>query len=259
MSSHERAHHDEANNVTYQRCQFAYEYAIPFIKGKNVLDVGCGLAYGTALMAADANTITGLDYDGDTIAHNEERYQAIKNLNFKQGTIPPIPFDDNSFDVITSFQFIEHIALQKEFLAECMRVLKPGGNLLVTTPNAKMSLARNPFHVHEYTFDEMRSQITTMCKQYQLKGLQGNETVNKYYLENGKWVRKILKWDVLGLHKILPAKVLAWPYNVITSLMRNKLKDQIQDTTHIGTKDFYLQEADLDQTWDIYLIATKNF
>ena len=51
MSSHERAQHDEANNVTYQRCQYAYEYAKPFITGKKVLDVGCGNAYGTALIS----------------------------------------------------------------------------------------------------------------------------------------------------------------------------------------------------------------
>ena len=135
MSSHERAHHDDSNNVTYQRCQFAYEFAKPLIEGKKVLDVGCGLAYGTALMAGSAASITGIDYDQSTVDENVKNYGKIVNLDFKRGVIPPLPFEDKSFDIITAFQFIEHIAPRKEFLKECIRVLKPGGKVLVTTPN----------------------------------------------------------------------------------------------------------------------------
>lgn len=257
MSTHERAHHDEANNVTYQRCQFAYEYAIDFIKGKRVLDVGCGNAYGTALMAKNANEITGLDYDQSTIDSNKETYKDIGNLNFQRGTIPPLPFEDNSFDVITAFQFIEHIEKRNDFLKDCIRVLKPGGKVLVTTPNIKKSLARNPFHVHEYTFDEMKNEIKSYTAQFELKGLNGNETVNKYYEENGKFVRMILKWDFLGLHKRLPASWLTAPYNFVTNLMRKNLQQKVDSTTGITTKDFFLQSTALDTTWDIYLIATK--
>ena len=158
MSSHERAQQDEANNVTYQRCQFAYEFAKPFITGKKVLDVGCGLAYGTALMAQSASTITGVDYDSQTVEDDSKRYNSISNLDFRHSLIPPLPFADQVYDVITAFQFIEHIEPRKEFIQECLRVLKPGGSLLLTTPNAKKSLARNPFHIHEYTFEEMKRQ-----------------------------------------------------------------------------------------------------
>jgi ubiquinone/menaquinone biosynthesis C-methylase UbiE len=257
MSTHERAHHDEANNVTYQRCQFAYEFAVPYITGKNVLDVGCGNAYGTALMAKSAASITGLDYDAGTVADNQKRYSAIGNLSFRQGTVPPLPFGDASFDVVTAFQFIEHIGARKEFLRECLRVLRPGGKLLVTTPNVKKSLARNPFHVHEYTFDEMRREVSDLTGAFELKGLNGNERVNAYYAENGKFVRMILKFDILGLHKRLPASWLTAPYNLVTNLMRNKLKEKVSTTTDITTKDFLLQGQDLDSTWDIYLIASK--
>lgn len=258
MSTHERAHHDEANNVTYQRCQFAYEFAVPYITGKKVLDVGCGNAYGTALMAASAGNITGLDYDHTTIADNQNRYNSINNLEFRQSAVPPLPFPDESFDVITAFQFIEHIKHRKEFLRECLRVLKPGGKLLVTTPNVKKSLARNPFHVHEYTFDEMRGEVNDLTRSFQLKGLNGNETVNNYYHENGKFVRMILRFDILGLHKRLPASWLTAPYNLITNLMRSKLKEKVDTTTGITTRDFFLQDQHLDQTWDIYLIAEKG-
>jgi len=257
MSSHERAHQDEANNVTYQRCQFAYEFAKPYIGGKEVLDVGCGLAYGTAAMAPATKKIIGIDYDLSTVESNRQRYKAIANLEFKQGAVPPLPFPDQSFDVVTAFQFIEHIHDRKEFLKEALRVLRPGGSLLVTTPNGKMSLARNPFHVHEYTFDEMRNEVGSLTKNFRLKGLNGNDRVNTYYAENGKFVRMILKWDVLKLHRILPASWLTGPYNWVTSLMRNKLKEKVSQTLDISTKDFMLQDENLDSTWDIYLIADK--
>jgi len=257
MSSHERAHDDDSNNVTYQRCQFAYEYAIPVIKGKKVLDVGCGNAYGTALMAGDAQQITGVDYDQETIGENRQKYAAVANLDFMQGAVPPLPLPDSSYDVVTAFQFIEHIRDRKEFLKECLRVLRPGGVLMVTTPNIKKSLARNPFHVHEYTFDEMKREIDGIPTGFELQGLKGNDKVNKYYEENGKFVRMILKWDVLGLHKRLPASWLTAPYNLVTSLMRNKLKEKVQQTTDITTSDFFLDKNALDEAWDIYLIARK--
>lgn len=258
MSTHERAHHDEANNVTYQRCQFAYEYCKASIAGKKVLDVGCGNAYGTVLMAEVAAEITGLDYDQSTVDANRARYSAVKNLSFQQGVIPPIPFPDNSFDVVTAFQFIEHIHPRKEFIKECLRVVRPGGKVLITTPNVKMSLARNPFHVHEYTFDEMKSEVSSLTNTFNLQGLNGNEKVNNYYEENGKFVRMILKWDVFKLHQRLPSAWLTVPYNWVTNLMRNKLKDKVSQTVDIGTRDFHLQTSDLDRCWDIYLIASKN-
>ena len=257
MSSHERAQHDEANNVTYQRCQYAYEFALSYIKDKKVLDIGCGNGYGTALMAKTAKEIVGLDYDAGTVEQNKEKYRSIANISFKQASIPPIPFEDGSFEVITAFQFIEHIEPRKEFLKECMRVLSPGGSLLVTTPNVKKSLARNPFHVHEYTFAEMDAELKSLQAKFELQGLNGNDSVNQYYAENGKFVRMILKWDVFKLHQKLPAGLLTKPYNLITNLMRNRLKKSVSQTSGISTKDFFLQKEELDQCWDIYLIARK--
>jgi ubiquinone/menaquinone biosynthesis C-methylase UbiE len=257
MSSHERALKDDTNNVTYERCQFAYEFALPLIKGKTVLDVGCGLAYGTALMAESAASIIGVDYDQSVVDDNTLQYAAIKNLSFQRVTVPPLPFADESFEVITSFQFIEHIQPRKEYLKECIRVLKPGGKIYVTTPNTKRSLARNPFHIHEYTFEEMQNEVSSLTKNFELKGLNGNDKVKQYYEENGKFVRNILKWDVLGLHKKLPASWVTVPYNFITSIMRSKLKEKVKTSTDITSRDFALQNDNLDDTLDIYLIVSK--
>jgi len=136
-------------------------------------------------------------------------------------------------------------------------VLKPGGKAIISTPNIKKSLARNPFHVHEYTFDEMKNEVSLYTNKVELLGLNGTERVQKYYEENGKFVRNILKFDILGIHKILPGKVLQIPYNWITSVMRNKLKDKVATTTDITLKDFFLQKNNLDECWDIFVVAGK--
>jgi hypothetical protein len=111
--------------------------------------------------------------------------------------------------------------------------------------------------VHEYTFDEMTKEVSLFTPKFEMLGLNANEKVRKYYEENGRFVRMILKWDVLGLHKILPAKLLFIPYNWITSLMRRKLQEQVRQTTDITTSDFFLQKHDLDDCWDIYVVAEK--
>jgi ubiquinone/menaquinone biosynthesis C-methylase UbiE len=258
MSSHERASHDENNNVTYQRCQFAYEFVLPHIKEKKVLDLGCGLAYGTALMAEPATEITGVDYDESTIENNKERYRNIANLAFIRSSLPPLPFADNSFDVVTLFQFIEHIADRKKLLQECKRVLRQDGTLILTTPNAIKSFARNPFHIHEYTFEEMKGELSTIFPSHELKSLKGNEKVNAYYIQNEKMVRKILRWDILRLHRIIPASLLMKPYNLITTLMRKTLKHDVSETVSISTSDFFLDENNLTAGWDIYAIAKKS-
>lgn len=256
--SHERADEAQANNVTYQRCLYAYDFAIPYITGKKVVDIGCGFGYGTSLMAAYADHITGVDYDAATIEANKIRYQHIHNISFVQSSVPPVAFADSSIDVVTAFQFIEHIEKRREFIKDVLRVLRPGGIFLLTTPNARKSLARNPFHVHEYTFDEMMSELRSLGAKFELKGLQGEEKVNKYYQENSKWVSSILKFDVFDLHKKLPAQLLTVPYNWITSIMRKNLMEKVDNTLDITTKDFFLQENDLDQTWDIYAIVYRQ-
>ena len=67
-------------------------------------------------MAEMASSITGIDYDQNTVDENNKRYSSISNLDFKQSVLPPLPFDDKCYDVITAFQFIEHIEPRKEFI-----------------------------------------------------------------------------------------------------------------------------------------------
>lgn len=251
----ERPSFEPSNNVTVKRCFCAYEFAEQYVKGKTVADIGCGTGYGTVHMAQFAEKAVGVDYSAETIEQNKKENAHIKNLEFVHGKVPPVPLPDAAFDVVTAFQFIEHLEDRVAFIKDVKRILKPGGVFLCTTVNAKMSLARNPFHVHEYTFAEMEAEFKSVYNNVEVLGLQGNDRVNKYYKENARWVRSIMKWDVLGIHKILPAKWLALPYNFLTSIMRRKLMEKNTETTEISTSDFFLQKDNLDATWDIFIVA----
>jgi ubiquinone/menaquinone biosynthesis C-methylase UbiE len=254
----ERPSFEPANNVTVKRCFYAYEFAEDFVKDKVVADIGCGTGYGTVHLAAFAKEATGVDYSAETLENSRKEYAAIKNLHFVHCKVPPIDLPSGTMDVVTAFQFIEHISNPVDFIRDVYRVLKPGGVFICSTVNGKMSLARNPFHVFEYTFSAMEADFRKIFKQVEMKGLQGNEKVNRYYAENNKWVKGILKWDVLGLHKVVPASWITFPYNLLTSMMRKKLMEKNRDTTEIDTRDFFITADNLDKTWDIFVIARKE-
>lgn len=257
MFDRERPSFEDSNNVTVKRCFFAYEFARDYVAGKVTADVGCADGYGTQYLADFTQSTTGIDYSEQTIAEARNKHASKSNLSFKAGSVPPIPLPDESVDVLTAFQFIEHIHPRLDFMKDVKRVLKPGGVFICTTPNIKMSIARNPFHVHEYTFDEMKTEASVVFSATELMGLQGNVKVNKYYEENARWAKKILRLDPLGLHKMIPASWLVVPYNFLTSVMRKNLKEQNTDTLEISTSDFFLTKENLDTTWDIYLVAKK--
>ena len=74
--------------------------------------------------------------------------------------IPPLNnIEENSVDYVVSFQVTEHIQDDNSFLKEIYRVLKPGGSVILTTPNKLMSLTRNPWHIREYTTTEIKKLI----------------------------------------------------------------------------------------------------
>ena len=113
--------------------------------------------------------------------------------------------------------------------------------------------------MHEYTFDEMRQEVGAITSSFELQGLNGNDRVNKYYEENGKFVRMILKWDVFKLHQRLPSAWLTKAIQPGYQFDAKQVEKKVQTTTDISTKDFHFKTSNLDRCWDIYLIATKNW
>src|SRR5262245_34826601 len=138
-----------------------YAFARQFVQDRHVLDAACGEGYGTALLATAARNVTGVDIDAATVTHARERYAAHSNIRFETGSVAALPFSDASFDVVVSFETIEHVSAddQVRMLNEFSRVLAPRGLLLISSPNKRLYSEerdyRNPFHLHELYREEL--------------------------------------------------------------------------------------------------------
>lgn len=128
-----------------------YRFAAPLARDRRVLDAASGEGYGTAVLAAaGARSTAGVDLDADAVSHARAKYE----LDYRQADIAALPFPDRSFDLVVSFETIEHVADADRALAEFRRVLDEDGLLLISSPNATEYRVGNPFHVHEYTTEE---------------------------------------------------------------------------------------------------------
>ena len=140
-----------------------YHFAAPWARGKRVLDIACGEGYGSALLAREAASVTGVDISADAIAHARRAYADVANVDYRQGSCTAIPLPDASVDLAVSFETIEHIHEQAAFVAELARVLAPDGVLLLSSPDKaeysdKTGFA-NEFHVRELYRDELRALV----------------------------------------------------------------------------------------------------
>lgn len=146
--------------VIYIMHAASYRFAEPYCQGKLVLDLGCGSGYGSARIASVASAVTGVDVAADAIAFAKARY-AAPNLNYRQVVADAaLPFEDASFDVVLSFQVIEHVVDEASYLQEARRVLRPGGVLLLITPDRQHRLLPrqrpwNRWHLREYSAESL--------------------------------------------------------------------------------------------------------
>lgn len=138
-----------------------YAVVLDIVSGKAVLDVACGEGYGSAFMSDVALSVVGVDISADAVQHATNEYAYRRNLEFFQGSATALKFADASFDVVVSFETIEHLSEQAEMLAEIRRVLRDDGVLVISSPNrpvySEESGEHNEFHVKELDFYEFNA------------------------------------------------------------------------------------------------------
>lgn len=242
---------DISDNYVYQRSVLAYVEAAKLIHG-NVLEIGTGSGYGVEMLSEKADSFLTIDKFASQVG--TELSEKLKNVEFKQMNVPPLTgLPDNHFDFVVSFQVIEHIKKDSEYVQEIHRVLKKGGKFIVTTPNKKMSLTRNPWHIREYTVSELKTLLEATFAKVEAKGVFGNEVVMEYYEKNKASVQRIMRFDVLNLQYNLPRQILQIPYDIMNRRNRNKLSDS---GSHIKMEDYFIAEAK-DDCIDLFYITQK--
>jgi SAM-dependent methyltransferase len=147
----------DIENYWFRRHEVVYERLAPRCAGRDVLEAGCGEGYGADLIAGVARRVVAVDYDKAAVAHVRSRYPRVEVM---RANLAQLPLPDESVDVVVNFQVIEHLWDQGQFVRECLRVLRPSGLLMVSTPNRiTFSPGRdtpiNPFHTRELNADEL--------------------------------------------------------------------------------------------------------
>lgn len=144
-------------NYWFRRHEAAYLAVLPFTVGARVLEAGAGEGYGAELLRHRAGGVVALDYDATVTSHIAARYPGVAVL---RGDLQRLPVGDARVDCVVSLQVIEHLHDQPGFLAECARVLRPAGTLVVSTPNRLTfspggAAPVNPFHTRELSAEEL--------------------------------------------------------------------------------------------------------
>ena len=247
----ERVSRDASDNFVFQRSLLAYHAAAERIEGE-VLEIGTGTGYGIEIVAPRARRFVTVDKRLPAAG-----FARFANTELLEAEVPPLPFANGSFDCGISFQVIEHIERDIELVREAHRVLRPGGRFIVTTPNIRMSLTRNPWHVREYTADELKNLLECEFASVEALGVFGDERVMAYYEKNRRSVERIARFDPLDLQPRLPRRLLQLPYDLLNRLNRRRLLRQNTElTSSIRMEDYRLGPV-ADDCFDLFYVAVK--
>ena len=231
-------------NYWFRRHEVVYQRLADRCVGRDVLEAGCGEGYGADLLADVARHVIGLDYDESAVAHVKARYPRVE---MRHGNLAELPLPDGAVDVVVNFQVIEHLWDQAQFVAECLRVLRPGGVLMMSTPNRiTFSPGRdtpiNPFHTRELNAAE----LTELLVRRGFRGRRrcsGSSTATGWRELDARHGGSIIDAQI--------ARALAdapWP------------ADLLADVASVTTDDFDLVDAadrDIDDSLDLVAIAVR--
>ncbi len=151
-------------NIIYNEHLIRYELAKKFVSGKIVLDIACGSGFGAKILArAGAEKVTAVDIDEKTVKKARNK-NWLKNIVYRQGNAENLAEKNETFDIIVSFETIEHLKNPEKYLKELKRVIKNNGLIFISTPNKKISKEKNPFHFKEFEKEEFKEILSKYFK-----------------------------------------------------------------------------------------------
>lgn len=247
----------------------SYEQASRFAKNKIALDLGCNTGYGTAMISRTAKKVIGVDVSEKAlkIASNQYRYT---NLFFQKIDGVKLPFADNEFDLIVSFQVIEHIVNYDTYINEIKRVLRSDGIVLFTTPNAHLRIDPgmppwNKFHVREFSSQELKSLLNKYFTDVKIMGLRAEEPLNSIELKRLQnaleSARRNINDPVRRLaKKIIPENLINLVKKLIKSVKINSEKKEGIEKFIInhGIEEIYYSPDNLENALDYLAICSND-
>jgi len=229
------------------RHRVAYRFAASHAGDGSVLDLGCGTGYGSAELAVHGARVIGMD----RIAASA--FVRDSDATFVRGDLSGLPFAAASFDLIVTFQVIEHLSDSAPYLEGLSTLLRPHGVLLLSTPNVLQSDGENPFHVHEYQAEELYGVLSTYFGEVEMLGVGAAGDAWRYHEERLRRIRLITRLDPLRLRRALPRAVVEWAFARLSLLVRSGL-GRSGVTLRVAEEDFRVGPAD-DRTLDLLAVC----
>jgi SAM-dependent methyltransferase len=228
-------------NYWFRRHEAAYLDLLHHCRDAVVLEAGCGEGYGAQLIARSAARVVALDYDELTAEHVSRAYPSLAVI---RGNLASLPVATSGVDVVANLQVIEHLWDQEGFLTECVRVLRPGGRLLITTPNRLtfspgLDTPLNPFHTRELAPAELARLLRDA-------GLRVERLAG---LRHGPRLRELD--DAFG-GSIIDAQIAVavagapWPPQLLAAV------------SSVGSADFEITSEDVDSCLDLVAVAVRT-
>jgi 2-polyprenyl-3-methyl-5-hydroxy-6-metoxy-1,4-benzoquinol methylase len=249
---------DAAERPIRERQMAAYHRALKYIEGRHVLEIGCGEGIGTSILASKAHSIVALDYSEKALQVARTKFSS-KNIEFVQTKVPPIGFDDMSFDAVVCFQMIEHLERPEELVDEIRRVLRNDAHALIATVNKEETISDNPYHLHEFVAEEFRELLKNSFNSVELYGVFGDELFMRYWQNNRKWVNTFMRIDMLNLSRLLPRGLKQGLFSAASRLMRTSLRRGEPDLcNNIKHENFLFLQDNLSKCLDFFGICRKT-
>lgn len=214
----ERRRAGHAASLEDQILDLLHDYPYEFTKdllseGDRVLEVGFGWGGGAPVL----QQVPGIRYEGIEVSpeavDQAERYHGADGVRFQRYDGRRIPFDDDSFDAVLSSHVLEHVEDPDGYLAETKRVTRPGGTVVIVTPNGLHRVGPgerpwNRFHIKEYDGPAFEELLRRHFTDLSLLGLDAEDDMKAVELRRVARARKLARWDPLGLRYILPEPLM---------------------------------------------------
>ncbi|MFL6138111.1 MAG: class I SAM-dependent methyltransferase [Frankiaceae bacterium] len=226
-------------NYWFRRHEAAYLAVLPWIDGAVVVEAGCGEGYGAARLAGRAALVVSLEADPAVVGHVRRRYGA--QVHPVRCDLQRLPIGDARVEAVTCMQVIEHLHDQAGFVAECARALRPGGTLVMSTPNRlTFSPGRaeplNPFHTRELDAGELAALLAPRFEVRRLLGV------------HHRWRLRALDRSTPGglIGGQLAAAPERWPRRLAAAVAR------------VRAGDFAVRADRVDESLDLLAIAVRR-
>jgi len=250
VGTHERLSLATAPAYWYYEHKARYEFSKRFARDKRIIDIGCGTGYGTLYLAQVASWAVGIDIDKETICQAEKQYQK-ENLQFVVMDGIKLAFPDSIFDFVCSFEVIEHIEKQKEYICEIKRTLRNNGILMISTPNriTHPFAGLNPHHYKEFSPGEFESFLSSFFREVEIYGERSEtKAMRLYHFPIMRMIFGLMA--LLGLKLLVPSS-LTRVQRLVEELATGHLLNEAKP------EEFRISKGGLDQSDTLVAVCVK--